>query len=677
MIYEGGDLILEMSYVVAKQESHAAEISAIEAFETGFMLGLDSGVVVIFKKTDDHYMYMKMNEIRLEDSGVSWFTFSPHQELAVISLANSQLYKIHIEMAQIEAPNEEVRCDRLADSYHSGAITGLDLSMNKPVVVTSSHDNSLRIWNYLDHGVEVVRFFEEPASSIAIHPNGLYLLAAFPSGIQLMAIMLDDVKTFWESASFRDCGSCTFARGGHKFAATWNTSVIVFDTWTFEMQANIKATAGVFRDLKWSPNDLSLLVHATDGIAQWCVATKTRDFVLDCQDLEVHSVTYNETGRFIYASCGNGIIKVFKDGKLVNEVKAPTVLYNLSLSNSGQILVASDEFGSVYTLPFPLDKGTLINASQHPMHHGPVRALKFSTDDQTMISIGDDGCLWVYNIHDKTVDKKQCRDRDLMYSNEILVSKTDLAENTKLLNELKARVEALRIESEMQQEEKSMFYAGKLQETCSRFQSEIDGLNEALALRKEETVQGDERRTLEMKKLKESHKLDMSEIEASFTDKMKVEMRRFKELTTRLEVLRQQWQLRMEQIGTQQKSKEGEMKEYYARKLKEQQLLIVDFKKQFEVIKENHEQHVRDIEEDCEKEILQLEYSYQLKLKAEASIRVKAANENINMKSIYDGLFSQIDDQKRELAKATLEEGRIQNVVHALHHDIEQLLKEV
>ena len=43
---------------------------------------------------------------------------------------------------------EQTYFEFLAQSFHSGQVTGLDVCLRKPLVATCSNDRSVRIWNY-------------------------------------------------------------------------------------------------------------------------------------------------------------------------------------------------------------------------------------------------------------------------------------------------------------------------------------------------------------------------------------------------------------------------------------------------------------------------------------------------------------------------------------------------
>ena len=46
--------------------------------------------------------------------------------------------------------------------------------------------------------LEIYREFSEEATSIALHPSGLYVLVGFMDKLRLMNILIDDIKQFKE-----------------------------------------------------------------------------------------------------------------------------------------------------------------------------------------------------------------------------------------------------------------------------------------------------------------------------------------------------------------------------------------------------------------------------------------------------------------------------------------------
>jgi hypothetical protein len=58
-------------------------------------------------------------------------------------------------------------------AFHGkSVITGLDVCVRKPLIVTCGLDKSVRAWNYHEHRMELCKYFSEEPLSIALHPTG-------------------------------------------------------------------------------------------------------------------------------------------------------------------------------------------------------------------------------------------------------------------------------------------------------------------------------------------------------------------------------------------------------------------------------------------------------------------------------------------------------------------------
>jgi hypothetical protein len=104
-----------------------------------------------------------------------------------------------------------------------------------------------------------------------------------------------------------------------------------------------------------------------------------------------------------------------------------------------------------------------------------VNKLKISCDDQYLFSAGNDGLLWIMKIEDNPNRK---RDREWLFSDEILVSKSDLKENFKIMSELRQRLEEIKSANENQQKMKDLTYSKKLTDTIEKFKIELNNLKD-------------------------------------------------------------------------------------------------------------------------------------------------------------------------------------------------------
>jgi len=108
--------------------------------------------------------------------------------------------------------------------FHSDKITGMDVCVRKALVATCSLDKTVRIWNYIDNTLEVMKEFEEEASALAFHPSGFHVIVAFVDKIRLLNIFEHDIVCFKE-LPIKGCKEISFSNGGHLFAIT-NASVV-------------------------------------------------------------------------------------------------------------------------------------------------------------------------------------------------------------------------------------------------------------------------------------------------------------------------------------------------------------------------------------------------------------------------------------------------------------------
>ena len=158
-------------------------ITSIIAFSKGFIAGSESGHMAIWIKAEDGDKgYNNVNYIIRDDllndelsflkrwhterkSGISAIDINTNEELIAVAFHNNDIATI--EMSQVlpnsttevlesfknnsKFLNREVKFDFLFNGFHNGPVTGIDVCLQRPLIVTcSKYDATIRIWNYVN-----------------------------------------------------------------------------------------------------------------------------------------------------------------------------------------------------------------------------------------------------------------------------------------------------------------------------------------------------------------------------------------------------------------------------------------------------------------------------------------------------------------------------------------------
>lgn len=330
MIFDNGELISEFQYLPTLNAKNLLigegplqpAISSMASFTNGLFIGLENGTLLYYEKIDEDPFYRKKKEEAFENSAVTCITWNARDDRAIVTVKSNQIYLFQIETDQ---KGETVKHDRLSYSFHTGPILSIDACLTKPLLASSGTDGSIRLWNYTENSLEVINYFDESASCLAIHPNGLYILAGFPSAVRLMAILLDEIKSFWESP-IKSARGCKFSHGGQYFAVISAINVTVFNTYSFEIVSVIKNGNGRVHSISWSDDDTRLITFCTDGLIQQFSAFGFSKITETKLDSMVTSCVFNTTGNTSYTLCADGTSREIVNGVVGRDLIVKTPL---------------------------------------------------------------------------------------------------------------------------------------------------------------------------------------------------------------------------------------------------------------------------------------------------------------------------------------------------------------
>jgi DNA repair exonuclease SbcCD ATPase subunit len=330
--------------------------------------------------------------------------------------------------------------------------------------------------------------------------------------------------------------------------------------------------------------------------------------------------------------------------------------------------------------PFSGDAGIF---QEHQAHSQPVSRLAISQDDQYLFSASEDGSIFIFKVFEKE-GRAVKRERETVFADEILVTKSDLEEKNSMMAELKTRVEELKMENEYQLRLKDMNFNEKIKQVTEKFMQEIETLKITSTVLRTDKEKEELRHEEEMQEEKERHSNDIIEMENSQNIKLMAEYEKYQELKAKTADLQEQWEHQMQDMQTQKNQALEELNKHFEERLKEKERELERVIYNLIQLQDEIKQHVlefeetaKDTERDADAEVMELRHRYEKKLKDEKEIVLKLKGENGIMRKKFNSLQGEIDNHKSEISKMFNEEKKLHSVIKSLEKDIAGLKKEV
>ncbi|KAL8584312.1 hypothetical protein ACOMHN_014731 [Nucella lapillus] len=692
LLFEAGELKNEIT--VGKDDKGGEEgastlpqITAIVAYSKGFACACGPGTVFLFEKTDDKDFFKKSREIKIpldssnsadpakpQQQVIKCLTVSPSEETLVASTDQAQLYYLTLSSADI-GKGDQATFEVLAQAFHNGQIQGLDVCIRKPLIATCSLDRSVRIWNNETCNLELYKVFAEEAYSIALHPSGLYILVGFSDKLRLMNLLIDDIRTFKEF-TVRGCKECAFSNGGHLFAAVHGNVIQIYSTTTFECVTNLKGHNGKVRSIVWSSDDSKIVSCGMDGaVYEWDAYTGKRVGESVLKSCSYTGVAVTPDGKTTFAAGSDKTLREIADSQILREVPTGEMtLTNVALSHSGRMLFAGTARGTMWSIKFPL---TIPGEWQEQQGHGAaITKMKITYDDQYLITVAEDASILLWKIQDKE-GRGLKRDKEVGWAEEILITKSDLEEKNASMADLNSRVEELKMENEYQLRLKDMNYNEKMKELTEKFIQEMESLKTKNQVLKTDKDKEEAKHEEEMAELMEKHAKELQDLESANNQKLMLEYEKFQEQQAKMMKMQEDYDRQLQEMDESKERALEELTEYYETKLQEMTTKLEQTNDEARQQSREYEETKKQIEEDADREILDIKNKYERRLRDEKEANMRLKGETGIMKKKFTSLQKEIDDHKEEIKKLQAETAKLNNIIRNLEKDIQGLKKEI
>ncbi|XP_008291735.1 WD repeat-containing protein 65 [Stegastes partitus] len=658
-------------------------ITAILSYSKGFVCSVGPGTVCLFEKTEED-SYRKSREVKIppcrndlnpaECQEVYTMCISPAEETLAISTDRGQLYGVSLSSVDMNK-EEQLHFEFLSQPFHSDSITGLSICIRKPLVATSSLDRSVHIWNYETKVLELYKEFQEEAHSVALHPTGLFILVGFSDKLRLMNLVIDDIRAFKEF-TVRSCQECAFSHGGHLFAAVSGNIIHIYSVTSFENILSLKGHNGKVRGIKWSLDDSRLVSCGMDGaVYQWNTQTGKRESESILKSCSYTGVAFSADCKTILAVGTDLTLKEIQDCQVLKEVPADEVAHTaLAVSHSGRVVFTGTASGTIRAIkyPLPIQKDWIV----YQAHCGPVTKMAITYDEQFLLTVSEDGCLLVWTVIDKE-GRRLKSNTQIVHTEEILVTKSDLEEKSQNMLELKMRLEELQMESEYQLRLRDMNHNEKLKELSDKFSQQIELLKTTQQSMKTEMEKQSRENQENSVEVAMKHSKELKDLESSCSQKLIVEHEKYQDLQQKYERMQKEYERQLKSAEEHKTQALECLTQQCESKLQEKTQLLAqcqgDAQQQIRTFKEI----IKQTEETEEEMINDIQIKYEKKLFTEKEINTNLKGENAILTQKFYGLQRQIDDRCTDITKLKQERQRLLELIRSLESDIEDLKRQI
>mmetsp|Transcript_12785 Transcript_12785/g.26063 ORF Transcript_12785/g.26063 Transcript_12785/m.26063 type:complete len:1199 (+) Transcript_12785:49-3645(+) len=696
LVYEKSNLLCRLAQAPKNLEKSDAEkletgnrsirVESLCALSKGFIAGCSNSTFRLYsllqekpKDAKDMFYLVQTWSVNDHVQEVMSMTISPNEDSLMAVLSDNQIFHSSI-VSPANLKNDDMK-PVMCEFHGPGAITGMDLCVRKPFCVTCGMDRSIRIWNYLDFKVEMFKYFNEDPYSVAFHPTGLHLLVGFADKLRLMNVLMDDIRPYREF-SIKGCRECCFSNGGQYFAAVNGNVICIFEFYTGDKVFDLRGHSSKVKGLSWGADDSTLISCGQDGaVYQWNVAKGIRmgDFV---QKGTLYNCAIGNN-EMVWAVGSDRFIKELElpDLNTVKEVDGGVVLGQIVLSHSEHCMFATTAVdkrpGSVRAYAFPLTGDYL----EYPCLGGPITRMRISHNDQFLFVADDKGSLIVFAVKDKS-EKRSLTGKDssvgaMSWSEEVLVTKSDLEEKQALMQELGTKVDELALHNEYQLRLKDMNYQEKIKETTEKYTQDLEQDKNKYELLREEKndmeMEYDER----LKQMDEKHQHELQELEGGYQQKIMGEVERYQHLCHERDLQKDRWDSQQRILIETHEKYVAELTEDFEQKLDEDKQLRMQYEEEKNDAQREFDEVRHQLEDDIDTEIqnLRVKYDQQLANEREATLRFKG--ENGIMKKKFTVLQKDIEDQKEEIKSLLEKEKELHEQIKALEREIQAHKREI
>lgn len=175
-----------------------------------------------------------------------------------------------------ERPDQIGRFSFLISPFHSQQITGIQTCLKRQILVTTSLDKSLRVWQYSTSNTNIMKLviwhnIRDEVLAVALHTTGNYFVASFYTCIRFFNIFPKEIEEYHQ-LKVQGSTELKFNSFGSLLAVQKGNSVLVYNFFTGVLHENYVFTfhKAHVKSISWLEDDSGFVSTAADSsIAVW------------------------------------------------------------------------------------------------------------------------------------------------------------------------------------------------------------------------------------------------------------------------------------------------------------------------------------------------------------------------------------------------------------------------
>eukprot|EP01049_Picozoa_sp_SAG25_P000738 SAG25_NODE_27_length_21065_cov_19.427931_6_plen_457_part_00 len=422
------------------------------------------------------------------------------------------------------------------------------------------------------------------------------MLVGFSDKLRLMNLLIDDIRPVKEFP-IKACRECQFSNGGQCFAAVNASVILIFNTYTCDNISSLRGHSSKVRSIFWTHDDSKLVSAGLDGaVYEWKIKEFKRDGDRDnvLKSCQYTSVVASQDARSIFAVGSDKKLKEIVDSQTSKEFYCDDCcLTQVALSNTGRMLFAATSKGAVRSYKFPLTG----ECTPYEGHCGEVTRLRISFNDDYLFSVGEDACLYVWDIKDRE-GRVSKRERELLPpAEEILITKSDMEEKTQRTQELRRKVDELTMHNDYQLRLSELNFQDRLKEVNDKATADLQEAAanyDLLQAEKNDMEMDNEER---IAALEEKQQDQLQQFEQQYQEKIMAEVERYSALQQEKELMNERWDEQNSLLVESHEQVVQQMTEEYESKLQALAEAVEQGKEDREDLIRQFEETKRQIEE--------------------------------------------------------------------------------